>query len=55
VLSRLKLHNHPENSGQRYQSKLLLGEDRTLTDLIGELSTRSDDFRTRWAVHGVEY
>jgi transcriptional regulator with XRE-family HTH domain len=27
--------------------------DRSLTDLVGELSTRSDDFRTRWAAHDV--
>ncbi|MCO5972446.1 helix-turn-helix domain-containing protein [Actinoallomurus soli] len=27
--------------------------DKGLTDLIGELSTRSDDFRTRWARHDV--
>lgn len=27
--------------------------DRALTDLIGELSTRSEDFRTRWARHDV--
>ena len=27
--------------------------DRGLTDLIGELSTRSEDFRTRWAAHNV--
>jgi hypothetical protein len=27
--------------------------DRNLTDLVGELSTRSDDFRTRWATHDV--
>ena len=27
--------------------------DRKLTDLVGELSTRSDDFRTRWAAHNV--
>ncbi|MEV5750153.1 helix-turn-helix domain-containing protein [Actinoallomurus sp. NPDC052308] len=27
--------------------------DKDLTDLIGELSTRSDDFRTRWARHDV--
>ncbi|MEU7832232.1 helix-turn-helix transcriptional regulator [Nonomuraea sp. NPDC049129] len=27
--------------------------DKTLTDLIGELSTRSDDFRARWAHHDV--
>ncbi|MGC5016535.1 helix-turn-helix transcriptional regulator [Streptosporangium sp. DT93] len=27
--------------------------NRHLTDLIGELSTRSDDFRTRWAAHNV--
>jgi transcriptional regulator with XRE-family HTH domain len=27
--------------------------DKDLTDLVGELSTRSDDFRTRWAAHNV--
>lgn len=27
--------------------------DRQLTDLIGELSTRSDAFRVRWATHNV--
>jgi hypothetical protein len=27
--------------------------DKALTDLIGELSTRSEEFRTRWAVHDV--
>ena len=27
--------------------------DKGLTDLIGELSTRSDEFRTRWAAHNV--
>jgi hypothetical protein len=27
--------------------------DRGLTDLIGELSTRSEGFRTRWAAHNV--
>ncbi|GAA4551760.1 helix-turn-helix domain-containing protein [Amycolatopsis samaneae] len=27
--------------------------DKDLTDLIGELSTRSDEFRTRWAGHDV--
>jgi transcriptional regulator with XRE-family HTH domain len=29
--------------------------DRTLTDLVGELSTRSEQFRVRWAAHDVEY
>ena len=29
--------------------------DRGLTDLVGELSTRSDDFRTWWAVHNVKF
>lgn len=29
--------------------------DRSLTDLIGELVTRSDAFRTRWAAHNVRY
>jgi transcriptional regulator with XRE-family HTH domain len=27
--------------------------DRDLSDLVGELATRSDDFRTRWAAHNV--
>ena len=27
--------------------------DRNLTDLVGELSTQSDAFRTRWAAHNV--
>lgn len=27
--------------------------DRALIDLVGELSTRSEDFRTRWAAHDV--
>jgi hypothetical protein len=27
--------------------------DRRLSDLIGELSTRSEDFRARWAAHNV--
>jgi transcriptional regulator with XRE-family HTH domain len=29
--------------------------DKALTDLIGELSTRSDDFRQRWAAHNVRF
>lgn len=28
--------------------------DRNLSDLVGELSTRSDEFRTRWASHNVK-
>jgi transcriptional regulator with XRE-family HTH domain len=28
--------------------------DKRLSDLIGELSTRSDDFRVRWAAHHVK-
>ena len=27
--------------------------DKSLSDLVGELSTRSDDFRVRWATHNV--
>ncbi|GAA2564768.1 helix-turn-helix transcriptional regulator [Winogradskya consettensis] len=27
--------------------------DKALTDLVGELATRSDDFRIRWAAHDV--
>jgi len=29
--------------------------DRGLTDLVGELSTRSEEFRTRWAAHDVGF
>jgi hypothetical protein len=29
--------------------------DRNLSDLVGELSTRSDTFRTRWAAHNVRF
>jgi transcriptional regulator with XRE-family HTH domain len=29
--------------------------DRALTDLIGELSTRSETFRTQWAAHNVRF
>ena len=29
--------------------------DRALTELIGELSTRSDPFRAWWAAHDVRY
>lgn len=29
--------------------------DRALQDLIGELSTRSDEFRTRWGAHNVRH
>ena len=29
--------------------------DRALQDLIGELSTRSDEFRVRWAAHNVRF
>ena len=29
--------------------------DRDLHDLVGELSTRSDDFRRRWSAHNVRY
>jgi transcriptional regulator with XRE-family HTH domain len=29
--------------------------DRDLQDLIGELSTRSDEFRVRWAAHNVRF
>jgi hypothetical protein len=29
--------------------------DRAPTDLIGELSTRSQEFRTRWAAHDVRF
>ncbi len=29
--------------------------DRNLSDLVGELSTRSDEFRVRWAAHNVRF
>ncbi|QCO98488.1 helix-turn-helix domain-containing protein [Arthrobacter sp. 24S4-2] len=29
--------------------------DKSLRDLIGELATRSDEFRTRWAAHNVRF
>jgi transcriptional regulator with XRE-family HTH domain len=29
--------------------------DKELSDLVGELSTRSEDFRHRWAAHDVRY
>jgi len=29
--------------------------DRQLIELIGELSTRSEDFRVRWAAHNVRF
>jgi hypothetical protein len=30
-------------------------DDRSLSDLVGELSTQSEEFRTRWARHDVRY
>lgn len=30
-------------------------QDKSLTDLVGELATKSDDFRTRWARHNVKH
>jgi hypothetical protein len=29
--------------------------DKQLVELIGELSTRSEEFRTRWAAHNVRF
>jgi len=29
--------------------------DRGLSDLVGELSTQSETFRTRWAAHNVRF
>ena len=29
--------------------------DKELSDLVGQLSTRSDEFRTRWAAHNVRF
>lgn len=30
-------------------------QDRDLSDLVGELSTQSEPFRTRWAAHDVRF
>jgi MmyB-like transcription regulator ligand binding domain len=30
-------------------------DDKTMTRLIGELATRSDQFRVRWGGHDVRY
>jgi transcriptional regulator with XRE-family HTH domain len=30
-------------------------DDRDLSDLIGELATKSEEFRTRWAAHNVRF
>ena len=29
--------------------------DKSLTDLVGELATKSEEFRSRWARHNVKY
>jgi hypothetical protein len=29
--------------------------DKTLSNLVGELSTRSNEFRVRWAAHNVKF
>jgi hypothetical protein len=29
--------------------------DKSLTDLVGELATKSEEFRTRWARHNVKH
>ena len=29
--------------------------DRNLSELVGELSTRSDEFRVRWVAHNVRF
>lgn len=29
--------------------------DRDLSDLVGELATRSEDFRVHWAAHNVRH
>jgi hypothetical protein len=46
-------------SGRRRRCPVLHGRenpyDKDLTDLIGELSTRSEEFRTQWARQDVKY
>jgi hypothetical protein len=47
VASELVAHLRSEAGSNPY--------DRKLSDLIGELSTRSDEFRVRWAAHNVRF
>ena len=48
----------PRRHRRRRHPALAAGRDphdRDLTDLVGELATRSDEFRTRWAAHNVRF
>ena len=46
----------PRSSSRRLRSQAGRNPyDRNLQDLIGELSTRSDEFRVRWAAHNVRF
>jgi transcriptional regulator with XRE-family HTH domain len=47
VASELVAHLRSEAGANPY--------DRKLSDLVGELSTRSDEFRVRWAAHNVRF
>ena len=54
LLPRLGTHRQ----GPRRAPALQAGRnpyDRELSDLVGELSTRSEEFRTWWAAHNVRY
>jgi hypothetical protein len=58
--SRARLLRRPGTGRDRRRRRSALRSrprsyDRDLSDLIGELSTRSDTFRTRWAAHNVRY
>jgi MmyB-like transcription regulator ligand binding domain len=49
----------PQKAGARPARRRTRGAgrhpyDRRLSDLVGELSTRSDEFRGRWAAHDVK-
>jgi hypothetical protein len=46
-------HGHPRREPALRTEAGRSPLDRNLTDLVGELATRSDQFRTRWARHNV--
>jgi transcriptional regulator with XRE-family HTH domain len=53
-LPRLGRHR-PPGRGQLRAEAGRGPEDQALTELVGELSLRSQEFRERWAAHDVEY
>ena len=55
VLPRLGRHRPARPSAACAPRPAATPDDRALTDLVGELSMRSQAFRSRWAAHDVEY